>query len=235
MSNVSSRLRIKDLPLSERPYEKMEKFGAQMLSNAELLAVIIRTGSRNETSIDLANRILKKGEGQQNLSFLHHLTLEQLMTIKGIGRVKALQIKALIEFSKRMSSSYIISNTTIIKGPEDVSSLLMEEMRHLKREVFKVVLLNTKNHVIRHINISIGSLNASIAHPREVFNEAVKAACSAVILVHNHPSGDAEPSKEDIETTGRLVEAGKIIGISVLDHIIIGNGIYVSLRERGVI
>jgi DNA repair protein RadC len=233
MSNTSSRLKIKDLPPSERPYEKMEKFGAQVLSNAELLAIIIRTGSRNETSIDLASRILKKGEGQQNLDFLHHLTLEQLMTIKGIGRVKALQIKALIEFSKRMSSSYGNSDKVIIKGPEDVSLLLMEEMRHLKREVFKVVLLNTKNHVIRHINISIGSLNASIAHPREVFNEAVKASCSAIILVHNHPSGDAEPSKEDIETTARLVEAGNILGIRVLDHIIIGNGLYVSLRERG--
>ncbi|HHW30298.1 MAG TPA: DNA repair protein RadC [Clostridiaceae bacterium] len=235
MVDVKGRLRIKDLPASERPYEKLEKFGAEVLSNAELLAIIIRTGSKNETSVDLAQRILMQGEGKNDLKFLYNLSPEQLMKIKGIGRVKALQIKALIEFSKRISSTNSFAEKTVIKSPEDVKMLLMEEMRYLKKEIFKVILLNTKNHVIRHVNISVGSLNATIVHPREVFNEAVKAACSAVILVHNHPSGDPEPSIEDIETTNRLVSAGNILGINVLDHIIIGNGEYVSLKERGKI
>jgi len=233
MAGTRDRIRIKDLPPSERPYEKLEKFGPEVLSNSELLAIIIRTGSKSETSVDLAKRVLMQGNGQNDLMFLHNLSLEQLMKIKGIGRVKALQIKALIEFSKRMSSSYSFAERTIIRSPEDVKMLVMEEMRHLKKEIFKVILLNTKNHVIRQINISVGSLNATIVHPREVFNEAVKAACSSVILVHNHPSGDPEPSLEDIETTNRLVKAGNILGINVLDHIIIGNGEYVSLKERG--
>lgn len=235
MSGTNNRLRMKDLPISERPYEKMESLGSEVMSNAELLAIIIKTGSRNETSIDLAHRILKQDEEQQGLAFLHHQTLEQLMSIKGIGRVKALQIKALTEFSKRISTAYGSPKKTIVKSPEDIVALLMEEMRHLKKEIFKVVLMNTKNHVIKSVNVSVGSLNASIVHPREVFSEAIKVSCSSMILAHNHPSGDPEPSREDIETTARLVKAGNIIGIKVLDHIIIGNGIYVSLKEKGEI
>ena len=232
---MSQRLRVKDLPVSERPYEKLEKFGAEMLSSAELLAIIIKTGSRSETSIALAQRILKQDEGGEGLTFLHSMTLEQLRSIKGVGRVKAVQLKALMELSKRISSTYFTDNRVIVKSPEDVSRLVMEEMRHLNKEVFKVILLNTKNHVIKQINVSIGSLNASIVHPREVFGEVVKAGCSSIVLVHNHPSGDPEPSTEDIETTGRLVKAGDILGIRVLDHIIVGDGRYVSIKERGFI
>lgn len=235
MKEAQSRLKMTDLPASERPYEKLEKFGAETLSNAELLAIIIRTGNRDETSVALAQRLLMQGEGGNGLVFLYNVSLEQLRKIKGIGRVKAIQLKALMELSKRISSTFGMDKRLTLKSPEDVSGLLMEEMRHLNKEVFKVILLNTKNHLIKHMNISIGSLNASVVHPREVFSEAVKAGCSGVIFAHNHPSGDPEPSMEDIETTRRLVSAGNILGIKVLDHVIIGNGRYVSLKERGIV
>jgi DNA repair protein RadC len=227
------RLRIKDMPASERPYEKLENYGTEMLSNAELLAVVIRTGNKEETSVALAQRVLTRSE-DGGIAFLHDLSLEELRGIKGIGRVKALQIKAVMELSKRVSSALIMNNRVSIKSPEEVSRLLMEEMRHLRKEVFKIILLNTKNHIIKRIDISVGSLNSSIVHPREVFSEAVRAGCSGVILVHNHPSGDPEPSHEDIETTQRLVSAGNILGIKVLDHVVIGDGKYISLKEQGL-
>lgn len=234
MQNVEYRLKMKDLPVSERPYEKLEKFGPEMLSNAELLAIIIKTGSRSETSVSLAQRILMQDGGGEGPAFLYNLSIEQLRSIKGIGRVKAIQIKALMELSKRIASTYGNGSRIIIKSPDDVKRMLMEEMRHLKKEVFKIILLDTKNHVIRHVNISMGSLNASIVHPREVFSEAVKTGCSGVLLVHNHPSGDPQPSGEDIETTARLVKAGEIMGIKVLDHIIIGDGKCASMLEMGL-
>lgn len=229
------RIRMKDLPVSERPYEKLENYGEEMLSNAELLAIIIKTGSKSETSVALAQRLLKQDEGNEGLSFLYNVSLEQLKGIKGIGRVKAIQIKALMELSKRIATTYTLGNKVVVKSPDDVSKLLMEDLRHLRKEVFKVILLDTKNHVLKSVNISVGSLNASIVHPREVFSEAVKAGCSSILLAHNHPSGDPEPSCEDIQTTNRLVNAGNIMGIKVLDHIIIGNGRYVSFKEKGLL
>lgn len=229
------KLKIKDLPLDERPYEKLEKYGAEMLSNAELLAIIIKSGSRDETSVSLAQRILLQDTEGKGPAYLHYISLEELRKIKGIGRVKAVQIKALMELSKRIASTYSRIDRVKIRSSVDISRLLMEDMRHLKKEVFKTILLNTKNQVIKQVNVSIGSLNASIVHPREVFIEAVKAGSSAVIFAHNHPSGDPEPSIEDIETTRKLVQAGDLIGIKVLDHIIIGDGIYISLKEKGLI
>ena len=228
------RLRMKDIPVSERPYEKLEKYGSETLSNAELLAIIIRTGSMEETSVALAQRLLSLGENSGGITFLHDLSVEELRKTKGIGRVKALQIKAVMELSKRVSASLINNNRVTIKSPVEVSTLLMEEMRHLKKEVFKIILLNTKNHIIKYMNVSVGSLNSSIVHPREVFSEAVKVGCSGMLLVHNHPSGDPEPSREDIETTQRLVNAGNILGIKVLDHVVIGDGRYISFKEQGL-
>ena len=228
------RLRMKDIPASERPYEKLEKYGSETLSNAELLAIVIRTGSMEETSVTLAQRLLALGENNGGIAFLHDLSVEELRKIKGIGRVKALQIKAVMELSKRVSASFINNNRVTIKSPVEVSSLVMEEMRHLKKEVFKIILLNTKNHIIKYLNVSVGSLNSSIVHPREVFSEAVKSGCSGMLLVHNHPSGDPEPSREDIETTQRLVNAGNILGIKVLDHVVIGDGKYISFKEQGL-
>lgn len=235
MTEVQKRLVMKELPQGERPYEKLENCGAEMLSDAELLAIIIKTGNKNETSVALAQRILKLDEEETGLGFLYNLSLEQLRAISGIGRVKAIQIKALMELSKRISSTANMNKRACIKSPEDISRLYMEEMRYLKKEIFKAVLLNTKNQVLKSINISVGSLNASIVHPREVFSEAVKTGCSGIIFVHNHPSGDPEPSGEDIDTTIRLVDAGSILGIKVIDHIVLGNGKYISLKEKGLI
>jgi DNA repair protein RadC len=228
------RLRMKDIPASERPYEKLEKYGSETLSDAELLAIVIRTGSREETSVALAQRLLLRGENCGGVSFLHDLSVEELRKTRGIGRVKALQIKAVMELSKRISASLINNNKVTIKSPVEVSTLLMEEMRYLKKEVFKIILLNTKNHIIKYMNVSVGSLNSSIVHPREVFSEAVKVGCSGMLLAHNHPSGDPEPSREDIETTQRLVNAGNILGIKVLDHVVIGDGKYISFKEQGL-
>lgn len=229
------KITMKNLPVSERPYEKLEKLGAEMLSNSELLAIIIKTGNRNESSLDLANRILSCDDRNTGLCFLYDLSLEQLRKINGIGKVKAIQIKALAELSKRMASTFNIHRKKALKSPQEVCDLVMEEMRHIKKEIFRAILLDVKNHVIRQLDISVGSLNSSIVHPREVFSEAVKMSCSGIIFVHNHPSGDPEPSREDVETTERLMDAGNILGIKVLDHIIIGDGKYVSLKEKGYI
>ena len=234
LTKMEYRLRMKDIPVSERPYEKMEKYGPEILSNAELLAIVIRTGSSEETSVALAQRLLTLGGDGGGMIHLHDLSVEELRKTKGIGRVKALQIKAVMELSKRVSATLRNNDRVTIKSPMEVSVLLMEEMRHLRKEVFKIILLNTKNHIIKYLNISVGSLNASIVHPREVFSEAVKVGCSGMLLVHNHPSGDPEPSREDIETTHRLINAGNILGIRVLDHIVIGDGRYISLKEQGM-
>ncbi len=227
------RLRIKELPICERPYEKMSEVGAEYLSNAELLAIIIKTGTREYTAVELAQKVLKLSQDGR-LSTLNNLSIEQFMKVKGIGRVKAIQIKAVLEFSKRIATSNGVVRH-VVKSADDVSNLMMEEMRYHKKEMFKAILLDTKNKVLKIVSISTGSLNASIVHPREVFSEAVKCGCNSIIFVHNHPSGDPTPSNEDLRTTDRLVNAGDILGIKVLDHIVLGDGRYVSLKEQGFI
>ncbi len=232
MNNYCEYTTIKNMPESERPREKMIKHGCQSLSNAELLAIILSTGTRDKTAIDLASGILNMSS--RGLRTLVDCTMEELMEIKGIGLAKASQVIAAVELGKRISLTKITNNYKI-KGPEDVSNLLMEDMRYLNKEIFNILLLNTKNDVISIENISIGSLNASIVHPREVFNIAIRRSSSSIILAHNHPSGDPKPSKEDINITKRLIEAGSIIGINVLDHIIIGDGIYFSMKSKEII
>jgi DNA repair protein RadC len=227
------KLKIKELPLMERPYDKLESVGSENLSNAELLAVVIKAGTKDCTAVELAQFVIKLSHDGR-LSSLNNLSIEQLMQIKGIGRVKAIQIKAVLELSKRIATSDG-SVHHIIKNANDVSNLMMEEMRYLKKEMFKVLLLDTKNKVIKIELVSVGSLNASIVHPREVYSEAMKCGCNSVIFVHNHPSGDPSPSHEDIETTKRLQSAGEILGIKVLDHIVLGDGKYISLKEKGII
>ncbi|MCR4431473.1 MAG: DNA repair protein RadC [Tepidanaerobacteraceae bacterium] len=225
---------IKDLPKEERPRERMERYGAHVLSDAELLAVLIRTGTPSESALVLAQRILKGNGAKSGLAFVADSSLEELSEIRGIGLAKSVQIKAAVELGRRISS-YAGQNPYIISTPADVKSLLMEEMRFLQKEHFKVILLNIKNHVISVEDISVGSINSSIVHPREVFKPAIRRSSASIVLVHNHPSGDPTPSKEDVDITRRLVEAGKLLGIDVVDHVIIGNGIYISLREKGII
>jgi DNA repair protein RadC len=195
------------------------------------LAIILRTGHREETAIHLAERVLSQAGG---LRYLPDYSLEELQEIKGIGLAKAGQIKAALELGRRMAST-LREEGVQIGSPQDVANFLMEEMRYYHKEYFKIILLNTKNKIISIEDISVGSLNSSIVHPREIFNPAVKKSAAALILVHNHPSGDTQPSNEDMEVTKRLIEAGKVLGINILDHIIVGEGRYLSFKERGLI
>jgi DNA repair protein RadC len=228
---MNSNVKIMDLPESERPQEKMLKYGPEGLSNAELLALILRSGTSEENILSLCNRILAESNG---LNGLLESTLEEFMKLKGIKEAKASQLLALTEISKRFRT-YKAAGTFKISQPRDAADYLMEDMRWRKQEVLKVLLLNTKNIVIHVKDVSMGSLNSSIVHPREVFSEAVKKSCASIIVCHNHPSGDPSPSNEDINITHRLKECGKLLGIELLDHIIIGNGTYVSLKEKGIL
>lgn len=228
---MENTLKIMDLPESERPQERLLRYGPEVLSNAELLAIILRTGTANENVINLSSRILNHSQG---LNGLLSLSMTEIMSLKGIGKCKASQIMALGELSKRFKS-YKSGDLYIIKQPKDVANLIMEEMRYLKEEHLKVIMLNTKNMVIYIKEVSVGSLNSSIVHPREVFSEAVKRNSASIIVCHNHPSGDPTPSREDINITERLKDCGKLLGIDLLDHLIIGNGSYVSLKEKCIL
>ncbi len=223
-------MKIKDLPLSERPYEKLEIYGAENLSNAELLAIIVKTGTKEQSSVSIAQEILKLKENtnQDNLRFLQELSLEEFMQIKGVGKVKAIQLKAVCELTKRISRP-INNQKKTIKSPKDVADLLMPELRYEKREIVKVLILNSKNVVLRTINISLGGANFAYIEPKDALSEAVKMQAPKIILVHNHPSGDCKPSKGDYNVTDRMYEAATLMGIQLLDHVIIGDGTYESL------
>lgn len=220
---------IKDFPKDERPRERFIKHGPESLSNQELLAILLRTGTKAESVLQLAQRLIKEFEG---LRMLKDATLEELTQIKGIGEAKAIQILAAVELGRRINS---LSNEErySIRSPEDGANYVMEEMRFLNQEHFVCLYLNTKNQVIHKQTVFIGSLNASIVHPREVFREAFRRSAASIICIHNHPSGDPTPSREDIEVTRRLKECGRMIGIEILDHIIIGDKRFVSLKEKG--
>lgn len=223
-------MKIKDLPLSERPYEKLEIYGAENLSNAELLAIIIKLGTKEQSSVSIAQEILKLNENtkQDNLRFLQEISLEEFMQIKGIGKVKAIQLKAICEITKRIARP-INNQKKIIKTPKDVADLLIPELKYEKREIAKVLILNSKNVVLKSINISLGGANFSCIEPKDVLTEAIKMQAPKIILVHNHPSGDCTPSKSDYKVTDRLYEAADVMGIQLLDHIIIGDNTYKSL------
>ncbi len=222
---------IKSIPKDDRPQEKLLKYGANNLSNSELIAVILRTGSKNENVVMLAQRMLN--EDKKGLRNIAEGSVEKFKSFKGINDVKAAQLMALAELSKRISTLKI--DKIKISSPSDVAILLMEEMRYYRKEYFKIILLDTKNNIKKISDISIGSLNSSIVHPREVFSEAVINSSSAIIFAHNHPSGETEPSREDISLTNRLDECGKLLGIKVLDHIIIGDGTFYSFKEEGLL
>lgn len=222
-------MKMKDFPLSERPYEKLELYGAENLSNAELLAIIIKTGTKEKSVVTIAQEILKLQTGN-NLRFLQELSIEDFMKIKGIGKIKAIQLKAVAELTKRIARP--INNKIKIKSAKDVANLLMPEMRYEKREVAKILLLNSKNIVQKIITISLGGTNFACLEPKDVLSEAIKIQAPKIILVHNHPSGDATPSKSDFNLTERLYEATQIIGIDLLDHIVIGDGTYESILRK---
>mgnify|MGYP005750853877 FL=1 len=222
-------LLIKDYPVTERPRERLLKDGPSSLSNHELLAILLRTGTKKESVLQMANRLLTKFEG---LRLLKDASVNEITSIKGIGDAKALQIIAAIELGRRIHRLQY-EDRYIIRSPEDAANYVMEEMRFLTQEHFVCLYLNTKNQVIHQQTVFIGSLNASIVHPREVFKEAFRRSAASFICLHNHPSGDPGPSREDIEVTKRLNECGKLIGIELLDHLIIGDQKFVSLKEKG--
>ncbi len=229
MENES--ITIKDMPLEERPREKLIAMGANALSNAELLAILLRVGSRTESAVQLATRIITRSGGLRNLP---NLSLEDLQENKGIGPDKAVTVKAALELGSRLATAPR-EVTGSITTPGQAADLFMEELRYKKKEYFKILLLNTKNHVISREEISVGSLSASIVHPREIFSVPLRKSAASVILFHNHPSGDPTPSQQDLEVTRRLVDAGNILGIAVRDHIIIGDGCFFSFREKGLL
>ena len=219
-------LKVKELPLSERPYEKLILYGAENLSKIELLAIIIESGTKEETSISLAQKILKLGENteENNLRFLQNCTVDEFMKIKGIGKVKAIRLKAIAEITKRMSTP--IKNQIFINSSKEVANLFMEEMRYEKREIVKLILLNSKNKVLRIKNISLGTTSYAVVDQKEIIAEAVKERATKMILVHNHPSGKPTPSLEDLNLTRRIDECCKLFEIELLDHVIIGDGVY---------
>lgn len=226
---TETKLMIRDYPTDERPRERMVQSGAASLSNQELLAIILRTGTKSESVLQLSNRVLTTFEG---LRLLKEASLEEITNINGIGLAKAVQIMAAVEIGRRIGN-LAFDDRYSIRSPEDGANYVMNDMRFLSQEHFVCLYLNTKNQVLHKQTIFIGSLNASIVHPREVFKEAFRRSAASIICIHNHPSGDPTPSREDIEVTKRLVECGKIIGIDVLDHLIIGEKKYVSLKEKG--
>ncbi len=221
---------IREMPEDERPRERLLKYGPEALSNAELLAIILRTGSRKENVVNMCSRIFS----EYSLKRLSQANIKQLMQIHGIGAAKAAQIAAVFELARKLEG-FTDEPKRKIRSPADVYSLLYPKMREHKRERLVALLLDTKNHVLREEVISIGSLNANIVHPREVFKAALMESCASVILSHNHPSGDPTPSREDIAVTEKLVEGGKLLGIDVLDHVVIGDGRYVSLKDEGYV
>ncbi|ASF40047.1 MAG: DNA repair protein RadC [Halobacillus sp.] len=227
MTNAS--IMIKDVPKEDRPRERLLEIGASHLSNQELLAILLGSGTKRESVMDLAQRLLIHFEG---ILLLKDATLEELTAIRGIGVAKAVLIMSAIEIGKRMQQMKPVERY-MIRSPEDGADFVMEEMRDLKQEHFICLFLNTKNQVLHRQTIFIGSLNASIVHPREVFKEAVKRSAASIICAHNHPSGDPTPSQEDIQVTRRLQECGKMIGIELLDHLVIGDRKFISLKEKG--
>ena len=223
---------IKNMPDGERPREKMLYQGKESLSNSELLAILLRTGTQEKSALELANDILSvSGDG---LIHLADCSIEELTSVKGMGTAKACQLMAAIELGKRVATCPR-KEKPVISSPEDVARLFMEKMRYYKKEYFKVLLLDSKGKVIEESDVSVGDLNSAVIHPREVFLQAVRRSAAAVVLLHNHPSGDPQPSIQDIETTERLMESAKVLGINIVDHIIIGDGIYVSMKSEGLI
>jgi len=220
---------IRDFPLKERPRERFIREGAQSLSNQELIAILLRTGTKKESVLQLSERLIAHFDG---LRMLKDATVEEITSINGIGEAKAIQLLAAVEIGRRISN-LCYTDRYIIRSPEDCANYCMNDMRFLTQEHFVCLYLNTKNQVLHKQTIFIGSLNASIVHPREVFKEAFRRSAASIICLHNHPSGDPTPSREDIDVTKRLMDCGKLMGIEVLDHLIIGEKKYVSLKEKG--
>ncbi len=222
-------IKIKQLPETERPYEKMELYGEKVLSNAELLAIIIKTGTKEESSVTIAQKLLSLNPNtSNNLDFLRELTIAEFMKIKGIGKVKAIQLKAVCELAIRMTTPLNYQKIRI-KRPEDIVNILMEKMRLEKQEVVNLIILNSKNEIIKIKKLAQGGVNFVNISIRDILAEPIKMQAPKIILVHNHPSGDAKPSKADIRITKKIFNVAELFDIEMLDHIVIGNMNYTSI------
>lgn len=228
---IKMKYTMKDLPQDEQPYEKVQAYGVQALTDTELLAVLLRSGTKGRNSLELAREIMTGPDGKQNLLQIHHLAKEELQEMKGIGEVKAIQILCLSELTKRMAKADA-GRSLSFSSPASIAEYFMEEMRHATREQTKLLLLDTKGKMIHQSTISTGTVNASLISPRELLIEALKRNAVTMVLLHNHPSGDPTPSETDIALTKRVREAGALVGIHLLDHIIIGNNCYMSFAEE---
>jgi len=229
--NKESSFTVRDLPRQERPRERLQKFGPEALSAQELLALVIGRGISKKSVMSIAQELLAKFG---NIKAIGQATIEELSQIKGIGLAKAAQIKACFELGKREELEPEPKDFNI-KNPESVVKAIRSSIKDKAKEHFKLILLNPRNKIIGISTISIGTLNASLVHPREVFKDAIMHSAASVVLAHNHPSGDPEPSEEDLKITKKLVDSGKILGIEVLDHIIIGKNGFFSFKEKGLI
>ena len=227
-----SKLSIKQIPLEDRPYEKFEKLGAGLLTDAELLAIIIKNGSKGFNSLDMARSILASHEnGLSSFKYLKEASLAELMKIQGIGKVKAIQLKTVVELAARINDEFEKEKKIKITSPHDVYRLLRKDLADLKTEQVKVVILDNKNYVKSVVTISSGATNKSVISAKEVLTEPIKQLASGIILVHNHPSGDTTPSRQDILLTRKIVDYAKIFDIDLCDHVIIGKSSYTSLKE----
>lgn len=221
--------RMREMPDSVRPYERCEAYGAQALSDAELLAVILRTGNRDCSALQLAQNVLCLG--QQSLLNLYQLSAEELQALPGIGRVKALQLKCVAELSKRMASARYRRDLQVDE-PGTLAAYYMERFRHEPTEKLMLAMLDNQNHLLKDEVLSVGTVNASLVSPREIFRKALQNQAVRIILLHNHPGGDPAPSREDIRVTKRVWENGELLGIPLIDHIIIGDNRYFSFQEK---
>ena len=226
---------MRELPEKERPREKMLRLGARGLSDAELLAILLRTGTVEESALSIAQGLLKEYEQPGGVALLAAARPEDLSKYKGIGNVKAITITAAIEFGRRLYARQASGDITSIRQPEDAANWYLHRLRYVQQEEFHVLLLSTKHQVLASCCVAVGTMDAAIVDPRRVFQEALRHQAAALILAHNHPSGDPSPSKEDIALTLRLAEAGKLLELPVLDHVIIGDGRFVSLKEKGLL
>ena len=230
MSDEKNSYRISDLQQSDRPRERLEKLGAKSLSDAELLAILIRAGIPGENAVQVGQRLIKEFGG---LYGIHRADFEDVCQLKGIGPAKAAQIKAAIELGRRMARENL-DEQPAIHSPQDAADLLLYEMSALEQEEVRVILLDTRNRVLKIDFIYRGSLNTSNIRIGELFKAALKRSAASIIVVHNHPSGDPSPSPDDIAITRAIIQAGKLLDLEVLDHLVIGRGRFVSLKERGM-
>ncbi len=225
-------MNMRQLPTEERPREKLLRAGKESLSTTEILAILLRSGTKDRSALELASELMTVSS--EGIGFLAECRPEELAGIRGIGIAKACEILAAVELGKRIASRPAAKRIRI-SSAHDIAEIFMERMRYYKKEHFVSLMLNAKGEIIEEAKISVGDLCSSTTHPREVFVDAVRRSAGSVVFLHNHPSGDPEPSETDIKTTLRLMEAGEILGIPVLDHIVIGDGNYVSMKARGMI